>query len=832
MGLASALSTALTGMSASETTIDVVGNNLANADTAGFKASDVNFATQFLQTQTIGSAPSGDNAGTNPIQTGLGALVASVTPNFSQGTIQSSTSSTDMAIQGDGFFTVQGTGGQNLYTRNGVFQLNSEQKLTTMTGNAVLGYAIDSATGEAIKTTANSGLTQINIPLGSKAVAQATANVVLSGSLSPTAAVATQSEVLQTGVLGNGGIIGPSTEPTVAFATTPTAQNTTGVATNTTPDTLAGNVTAGTYSYELVAVDSTTGTQETVYAPLSATLASTGEVTLNNLPTPAAGTTLALYRADAPGGTPGTYNLVTTFNASDIAKNGGTYLDQAADSSLPVTPPAIPPITTALNTGTLTGSYSYYVTFVNPKTGVETRPSPVATGALAVSGGSIELSGLPVPTAEEATAGFTNVRIYRNLSTDTSHFYRVGEIDNVSAGSTFTDNVSDTTASQKAAINFNDPTIDGNTLAVNVTQQNGAAYDHLFSVGTLSFTANKGGEAMDTSTMQITKGTTMSQVLQFMQEALGIQSPPGNDPNNPIPSTDSNGYTPGCTITSQGQIQVVSNEGTSNSVTLGLTDLQMTTASGTTNVNLNFNTAQAATGDGATTDFVAYDAVGTPMNVHLTLVLESQDSSGTNYRWYADCPSNLANNGNISTAVGTGILNYDSSGKLSSVSNANVTIEGSKVSAGSQSFALDFSQISGLATSSDSIAVASQDGSAPGTLSSFTVRNDGTIRGVFSNGITRPLAQIVITRFDNPAGLEQQGENLFAAGVNSGTAQYDTPGSAGAGTITGGATELSNTDIGGNLVDLILSSTMYQANSRVVTTVNTLFSDLLTLARG
>ena len=80
----------------------------------------------------------------------------------------------------------------------------------------------------------------------------------------------------------------------------------------------------------------------------------------------------------------------------------------------------IPPITTALNTGTLTGSYSYYVTFVNPKTGVETRPSPVATGALAVSGGSIELSGLPVPTAEEATAGFTNVRIYRNLSTDLS----------------------------------------------------------------------------------------------------------------------------------------------------------------------------------------------------------------------------------------------------------------------------------------------------------------------------------------------------------------------------------------------------------------------------
>src|SRR5580658_2095115 len=116
MGLQSALSTALTGLSASETTIDVIGNNLANANTVGFKASDATFATQFLQTQSVGASPSTDTGGQNPYQTGLGVQVANVTPNFTQGTIEVANSPTDMAIQGDGFFIVQGDDGSQQYT--------------------------------------------------------------------------------------------------------------------------------------------------------------------------------------------------------------------------------------------------------------------------------------------------------------------------------------------------------------------------------------------------------------------------------------------------------------------------------------------------------------------------------------------------------------------------------------------------------------------------------------------------------------------------------------------------------------------------------------------
>src|SRR4029077_3599874 len=88
MGLASALSTALTGLTAAETTIDVVGNNLANSSTVGFKSSQPLFATQFLQPLSRGAAPQGNDGGTDPRQIGLCTQVASITPDFSQGTIQ------------------------------------------------------------------------------------------------------------------------------------------------------------------------------------------------------------------------------------------------------------------------------------------------------------------------------------------------------------------------------------------------------------------------------------------------------------------------------------------------------------------------------------------------------------------------------------------------------------------------------------------------------------------------------------------------------------------------------------------------------------------------
>src|SRR4249920_1459678 len=166
MGLASSLTTALTGMSAAETQVDVVGNNLANSQTVGFKESHAVFATQFLQTYSIGSGPSASSGGTNPRQTGLGTRVAEITQKFTQGTIEISSSPSDLAIQGDGFFMVQDSSGARLYTRNGQFKTNANNELVSLSGERVLGYGVDS--DYQLQRTSLVGLT---IPLGSAATA-------------------------------------------------------------------------------------------------------------------------------------------------------------------------------------------------------------------------------------------------------------------------------------------------------------------------------------------------------------------------------------------------------------------------------------------------------------------------------------------------------------------------------------------------------------------------------------------------------------------------------------------------------------------------------------
>src|SRR5205814_9086891 len=117
MGLASALTTALTGMQAAETQVDIVGNNLANSQTVGFKASEAVFARQFLHTQSLGSGPTATDGGTNPRQTGLRTRLARLSPAFTQRTTESRSNPSDLATQGDALLIVQKSYGEELCTR-------------------------------------------------------------------------------------------------------------------------------------------------------------------------------------------------------------------------------------------------------------------------------------------------------------------------------------------------------------------------------------------------------------------------------------------------------------------------------------------------------------------------------------------------------------------------------------------------------------------------------------------------------------------------------------------------------------------------------------------
>jgi flagellar hook protein FlgE len=145
-------STALSALSAYSTAIDVVGNNLANLNTTGFKNSTVSFFD--LVTESLG-------AGLGETQVGFGVGTPVTLGQFTQGAVQTTGGTTDAAIQGDGFFIVQGANGATEYTRAGNFQVNQAGNLTTATGEEVQGWT---QSGGVLDTNAPIG--PITIPTG------------------------------------------------------------------------------------------------------------------------------------------------------------------------------------------------------------------------------------------------------------------------------------------------------------------------------------------------------------------------------------------------------------------------------------------------------------------------------------------------------------------------------------------------------------------------------------------------------------------------------------------------------------------------------------------
>ena len=132
---------------------------------------------------------------------------------------------------------------------------------------------------------------------------------------------------------------------------------------------------------------------------------------------------------------------------------------------------------------------------------------------------------------------------------------------------------------------------------------------------------------------------------------------------------------------------------------------------------------------------------------------------------------------------------------------------------------------------SNTFAATQQNGSAMGTLQAFTLSPDGTIVGVFSNGLKQALGQIAMAAFNNPPGLEKIGGSMYRNTVNSGNPQLGTAGAGGRGLLSGGNLEMSNVDLAAEFTNLIVAQRGFQANSRVITSSDEILQDLVNLKR-
>lgn len=174
------LSSAISGLKNFQTKMDVIGNNIANSETSGFKKSTVSFQDTLYQTLNGASAPTDERGGTNGASVGLGMTIASITVDQSQTSNYATNSVTDMAIDGNGYFILD-KGGTQVYTRNGNFEFDAAGNLKNPEGLIVQGWLADPADEYNIKT--NGAIANINIANFQTIPALATTKVNVSGNL-------------------------------------------------------------------------------------------------------------------------------------------------------------------------------------------------------------------------------------------------------------------------------------------------------------------------------------------------------------------------------------------------------------------------------------------------------------------------------------------------------------------------------------------------------------------------------------------------------------------------------------------------------------------------
>ncbi|MBL4885073.1 MAG: flagellar hook-basal body complex protein [Planctomycetaceae bacterium] len=345
----------------------------------------------------------------------------------------------------------------------------------------------------------------------------------------------------------------------------------------------------------------------------------------------------------------------------------------------------------------------------------------------------------------------------------------------------------------------------------------------LFSVNdVITFTPRKGGRLLDGQSLTVTAGTQLSELLAMMDNTLGIHSDGG------LTIPQEGGIDPGVFLNTLGRIEVIGNRGDINDINITLGDLVLNNGTTTSTIDFAMTETQAADGESAITDFIVFDSLGQEVNIKLTSYLESRDGTSSTFRYFAES----SDDSDADIVLGSGSFVFDSQGVIASGKTDQFQVDRADTAASNMQLTIDFSNLSGISGSASSaMTLQTQDGSSPGTLSRFVLDESGVINGIFDNGIIRTMGQVTLARFSNSQGLLENGDTTFLEGVSSGPPFLVTPGNFGAGTIRAGAVELSNTDIGRNLVDLIIASTNYRGNARVISSVQQLIDELLVLGR-
>lgn len=760
MGIFDAMNTSVGGLQAQSYALQNISGNIANSSTTGYKG----IGTSFEDLIPDASVPSKQVAG--------GVTAHAQATITTQGTISSSSVATNMAITGDGFFSVQKASGVvdnvpvfdgvNYYTRRGDFQVNSNGNLVNGAGYYLMGVTVDPKTGNPTGSVPTVLQFQNNfVP------AQATTSIQYAANL-PSVPNTVASSTAASGSLLAAGGLNPS-------------------------DFAANPLIVGTPPPPFVSV--------------------------GVLGSAATGNLRSAYTATTATGT------VALMDSSSAAASSGTSLDSANSPHLNTTL-----LTSLAGTQMVVGTQT--IKFDATVSGTSTVGTTTTIGLLSPTGSkmsdilnAIVAGAGGVPAAASMTSA-GNIQITTNTTQDIT-------VTGAAAGLLGISSVT------RGGNVLSTPAITAGTLLGGAATPGGS---EVLSTGFHAASVGPPAVAADTITVN---GST----LTFM--ASGASGP------NQINVTDD-------ITTLLGKIDFLSGA-SGSSISNGVITLQTGTANPKLDVTSSNSNAFAALGftsaisknrgGGGTSGtggvigddiatftkesisggaVTAYNAAGTPVNLQLRWAKTDSASLGNGHAdtwnlFYQTDPNatkttvGWVNAGQSFTFAADGSLTSPAG---SGITLSNVTVSGQSL--GSVALNISSGALTQYASTSGAVTIntITQNGYAAGQLRSVAVNNNGLVVGTFSNGQNLDLAQVTLSHFNGTNYLKALDGGAYAVTDQSG------PAIAGAsGTISGSSLEGSNTDIADEFTKLIVTQQAYSANTKVITTANSMVQDLLNVLR-
>ncbi len=250
-------------------------------------------------------------------------------------------------------------------------------------------------------------------------------------------------------------------------------------------------------------------------------------------------------------------------------------------------------------------------------------------------------------------------------------------------------------------------------------------------------------------------------------------------------------------------------------------------------VNAPFSPTDVTTYNDSTSVNI-YDSLGNP---HVFQTFYVKDATANLWHVFGTLDGTLIAGTNATPTNSLTSLTFTNLGALQSISNPmaapylKATSVTAPVTTGAVSpltFRFDFTNSTQFG-SAFSVSKNLQDGYASGKLAKFNIAKDGTLIGSYTNGKTANLAQVVLANFTNPNGLQSTGDNQWIETAASGNPLVGPPNTGNLGTLTSSATEDSNTDLTGELVNMITAQRIYQANAQTVKTQDQILQTLVNL---